>query len=116
MKKILFVVLALSGCATTDTTNQTQQLGAAAIKIAVNAKCISEINQVPAWKTASKLMTQEQQQTIQNNVCGCVSEKAPQSLTAVDLANAAFDPNVRTKVVANAVDKTINACLVEVIK
>lgn len=87
------VVLALTACATTpgagSTETATQQLGMTALKVAVNAKCITEINNVAAWKTATKLMTAEQRDSIQTNVCGCVSEKAPNSVTAVDLATAA---------------------------
>ncbi|WP_269913512.1 hypothetical protein [Acinetobacter sp. HY1485] len=117
MKKILLIAmgLGLTGCVA-DGSSQTQQLGMSAVKIAVNAKCNYELNQSSAWQTASKLMTQEKQQTLQNNICGCVSDKAPQSVTAVDLANAAFDPNLRTKVVATAVDKTISQCMTEVLK
>jgi len=70
MKKLMLalapVVLALTACATTTGTGTTsaqtttQQLGVAALKVAVNAKCITEINNVSAWKTATKLMTAEQ--------------------------------------------------------
>lgn len=100
MKKLMLavapVVLALTACATTTGTGTggasaqttTQQLGVAALKVAVNAKCITEINNVAAWKTATKYMTAEQRDSIQTNVCGCVSEKAPNSVTAVELAAA----------------------------
>ncbi|WP_221175113.1 hypothetical protein, partial [Staphylococcus aureus] len=62
------VVLALTACATTTGTGTggasaqttTQQLGVAALKVAVNAKCITKINNVAAWKTATKYMTAEQ--------------------------------------------------------
>ncbi|MEX7541499.1 hypothetical protein AB0862_010390, partial [Acinetobacter baumannii] len=71
MKKLMLavapVVLALTACATTTGTGTgtggasaqttTQQLGVAALKVAVNAKCITEINNVAAWKTATKYMT-----------------------------------------------------------
>ena len=112
MKKLIAVIaplaLILSACATTDTTttgaaSTTQQLGAAALKIAVNAKCTTELNNIQAWKTATE-------------ICGCVSEKAPQSVTAVDLATAALDPAARTTIVSNAVTKTINACVAESVK
>lgn len=38
-------------------------------------------------------MTAEKQQGIESDICSCVSDKAPQSVTAVDLATAALDPN-----------------------
>jgi len=128
MKKLMLalapVVLALTACATTTGTGTgatsaqttTQQLGVAALKVAVNAKCITEINNVAAWKTATKLMTAEQRDSIQTNVCGCVSEKAPNTVTAVELAAAAFDVNARATIVNQVVSKTVNECVAEALQ
>ena len=121
MKKSLFgltvLVLLLTGCATDGSmntaTNTTEQLGMTALKIAVNNKCMNEINTIPAWQTASKLMTDDQKQDIQTEICGCVSEKAPYSVTAADLANATFDPNARAAMVGQVVSKTVTACVNE---
>lgn len=130
MKKLLAAMaplaLVLSACTATGTStgtassagtaqSATQQLGMTAIKIAINAKCTTELNTLPAWKTATKLMTSTQQQNIQSEICGCVSEKAPESVTAVDLATAALDPNARATIVSNVVSKTINACVQEAV-
>ena len=125
MKKLIAVLaplaLVLSACTTTDSTgsaspSMTQTLGKAALKIAINAKCTTELNNLPAWKTATVLMTDTQKTNIQSEICGCVSEKAPQSVTAVDLATAAIDPAARATIVSNAVSKTINACVAEAVK
>ena len=125
MKKLIAVLaplaLVLSACTTTDSTgsaspSMTQTLGNAALKIAINAKCTTELNNLPAWKTATLLMTDTQKTNIQSEICGCVSEKAPQSVTAVDLATAAIDPAARATIVSNAVSKTINACVAEAVK
>jgi hypothetical protein len=128
VKKIiaLFVPLTLAltacvatGTATTNTSgtqSATQQLGTAALKIAVNAKCTTELNSMVAWQNATRSMTATQKQNIQTEICGCVSEKAPQSVTAVDLATAAIDPAARNTIVANAVTKTINACVAEAVQ
>ncbi|ENV13285.1 hypothetical protein F965_01958 [Acinetobacter schindleri NIPH 900] len=125
MKKLLAVVaplaLVLSACVApqgTGTTTQAstgQQLGSAAIKIAINAKCVTELNNIPAWQTATRLMTETQKQNIQSEICGCVSEKAPQNVTAVDLATAAIDPAARATIVDNVVANTINACVAEAV-
>lgn len=112
-------MLALGGCATTasvnenTTANTTQQLGMTALKIAVNAECINKINSIPAWQVASKLMTENQRQNTQTEICGCVSEKAPYSVTAVDLATATFDPNARASVVQQVVSNTVTSCINE---
>ncbi|QER39985.1 hypothetical protein F2A31_09740 [Acinetobacter suaedae] len=120
MKKLVLtvvpLVLAFTGCAATDTNNPTatsQQLGMAALKVAVNAKCLNEINNIPAWKTATRLMSADQKNEIQTNVCGCVSDKAPESVTAFDLATAAVDPAARTMIVNKVVSETVNACVNE---
>ena len=126
MKKLIAVfaplALVLSACTTTDSTggnatpSMTQTLGNAALKIAINAKCTTELNNLPAWKTATVLMTDTQRTNIQSEICGCVSEKAPESVTAVDLATAAIDLSARVTIVSNAVSKTINACVAEAVK
>jgi len=127
VKKLIAVLvplaLALTACVSTNTTTDTagmqsttQQLGNTALKIAINAKCTTELNNTAAWQTATKLMTATQKQNIQSEICGCVSEKAPQSVTAVDLATAAIDPAARNTIVTNAVTKTINACVAEAVK
>ncbi len=127
MKKLIALLLpltlALTACVSTDSMNgttstqsATQQLGGVALKIAINAKCTTELNNIPAWKTATKLMSSTQKQDIQSEICGCVSEKAPQSVTAVDLATAAIDPVARNTIISNAVTKTINACVAEVVR
>ena len=115
------LALILSACTTTgmattnNTATTTQQLGTAALKIAINAKCTTELNNLPAWKTATKFMTADQKTDIQTEICGCVSEKAPQNITAVDVATAAIDPAARTTIISNAVTKTINAYVAEAV-
>lgn len=124
MKKLLLIaaplVLALSGCVapngTSPAATTSQQLGMAALKIAVNAKCLNEINTLPAWKTATRYMTADQRDNIQTNVCGCVSDKAPNSVTAVELATAAIDPSARATIVNQVVSQTVNACVAETLK
>ena len=124
MKKLLLIaaplVLALSGCVApngaSSVTTTSQQLGMAALKIAVNAKCLNEINTLPAWKTATRYMTADQRDNIQTNVCGCVSDKAPNSVTAVELATAAIDPSARATIVNQVVSQTVNACVAETLK
>lgn len=123
MKKLVLVVapvvLALTGCVAPNgnsTGGTTSQLGVAALKIAVNAKCLNEINTISAWKTATRYMTAEQRDNIQTNVCGCVSEKAPNSVTTVELATAAIDPTARATIVNQVVSETVNACVAETLK
>ena len=61
-------------------------------------------------------MTADQKNNVQSEICGCVSEKAPQSVSTVDLATAALDPQARATIVSNVVTKTINACVAEAMR
>ena len=125
--KIIAISLAsvsiLAGCATTDTGNVASTAGSMAgaigmnvFKTAVDQKCRSELNDQPIYRTASMVMTQSQKQALENNICGCVSEKAPQSVTLVELSEIAIDSNARTQIVARTVSKTISACVSEFVK
>ncbi|MBF7687448.1 hypothetical protein [Acinetobacter rathckeae] len=128
MKKILPLiplVFALSACAvdgtatpgqTNTTQNTAQQIGMTALKIAINAKCTTELNNTAAWKVASQVMTSQQQQNAQSQVCGCVSDKAMDSVTVVDLATVAFDPAARTSIATKAINNTVHACIAESLK
>lgn len=122
MKNLILIaplLLTLSACVVTDPQSPAgtaQQLGIAGLKIAVNVKCLNEINTLPAWKSATRYMTTEQRNNIQGNVCGCVSDKAPNSVTAVELASIAIDPSTRTTVANQIVSQTINACVAETLQ
>ena len=110
----LFGSLILSACVSNPLSSSDDD-GISAIKMASHAKCTTELNNLPAWKTATKFMTADQKTDIQTEICGCVSEKAPQNITAVDVATAAIDPAARTTIISNAVTKTINACVAEAV-
>ena len=88
----------------------------AAVKVGVQAKCVTEINNNTYWKTASKLMTETQQTELQNEVCSCVAEKATTSVTAADLVIAAMDKTSQATLVTKVVSSTLNACVVETLK
>ncbi|USZ14556.1 hypothetical protein NKT77_00770 [Moraxella sp. FZLJ2107] len=119
----ILAVAALTGCAAGGTTGAATAGDATAIGVgtatnvgmaifqqAVDAKCRTELNNQPIYKTASMVLSSEQKTALENNVCGCVAEKAPQSVTITEIAQAAVSPAARTQVVASAVTKTINAC------
>ena len=127
MKKLLAVfapmALALTACATVDgttgtgsTANTGNSLATMAVKVGVEAKCVSEINNNTYWKTGSKLLTESQKQELQTEVCSCVGEKATTSVTATDLVVAAMDKTSQATLVNKLVTTTLNACVVDVLK
>ena len=117
--------LALGGCASTTgsgvmNTNSTigtaNNVGMAIFKAAVNQQCQTQLQTNQYWRLGSVLMTSDKQAEVASNVCGCVSEKAPQSVTIVDLTTAAVDPTARNVIVARAVSNTLQQCVGEFVK
>jgi hypothetical protein len=117
--------LALVGCDSTtgsgvmdanSTIGTANNVGMAIFKAAVNQQCQTQLKNNQYWRLGSVLMTSEKQAEVASNVCGCVSEKAPQSVTIVDLTTAAVDPTARNVIVARAVSNTLQQCVGEFVK
>ena len=117
--------LALVGCDSTtgsgvmdanSTIGTANNVGMAIFKAAVNQQCQTQLQNNQYWRLGSVLMTSEKQAEVASNVCGCVSEKAPQSVTIVDLTTAAVDPTARNVIVARAVSNTLQQCVGEFVK
>ena len=132
MKKLLvstamLATLALAGCTSTGTGTTTgtgtntaittaSDIGMNVFKSAVDTQCRTEIEKQNAWRVASVAMTDAQQETVKTNVCGCVSEQAPQQVTIVELGNAAIDSSYRTELVANVVAKSLQSCYTSLVQ
>ena len=129
MKKILIstamlATLALFGCTTTGGMNNnagtaigtTNEIGMNVFKSAIDNQCRSHIEKQTAWRVASVAMTDTQQEAVKSNVCGCVSEQAPQQVTLVELGNAAIDSQYRTQLVTKVVAKSLQSCYTSFMK
>ncbi|MBP2280390.1 hypothetical protein RCH20_000092 [Psychrobacter sp. PL15] len=128
MKKILtlttlLATFALAGCATPGSnTNSGSSVGTASgigmnvFKAAVNNQCRIELEQQSAWRVARTAMTVEQESAIQNRICSCVSEQAPQQVTIVDMTNAAIDSEYRTQLVTKVAVRSLQSCYGSFIK
>lgn len=113
----------LTGCATTGEQNTTANtidtvtnIGTSIFQTAVKQKCQTEITANQYYKLASIIMTDEQKSKIIDKACGCVSEKAPQSVSMTEVATAVIDTSSRPKIVAKAVSNTLQACVSEFVK
>ena len=120
---IVFATFALAGCATSDmNTNAGTAIGSAneigmnIFKAAIDNQCRSQIEKQTAWRVASVAMTDTQQEAVKSNVCGCVSEQAPQQVTLVELGNAAIDSQYRTQLVTKVVAKSLQSCYTSFMK
>lgn len=123
MKKLIAclapLTLALTACVANPENNAVttgNSIAMAAIKVGVQAKCVTEIEKNTYWKTASKVLSNTQQQELQTEVCSCVGEKATTSVTAADLLVAAMDKTTQATLATKIVSSTLNACVVETLK
>jgi hypothetical protein len=121
---LLPLTLALSACVSTGTTNTgttttantSNSLAMMAVKVGVQAKCVTELNNNAYWKTASKVLTESKKSELQTEVCSCVGEKATTSVTATELVVAAMDKTSQATLANKVVTSTLNACVVETFK
>lgn len=112
---VICLSVTLFGCASTGTDAATSatNIGMSIFKSAVDNKCRSELNDNAIYKTASIFMSTEQKSRLEDRVCGCVSEKAPENVTLAEIGQAVIDPAARPRIVGTAVAKTLNACVSE---
>lgn len=125
MTKLLLGALAstliLAGCATTGTTTQTAQtvgqtansIGTGLLKTAIDQQCRVQLNNYQAYKLATLMLGETQKSTLENKVCGCVSEKAPEQVSLTEIGQAVIDPTARAQIATTAVSKTLSACAQE---
>lgn len=118
MKKSVIVMTALmmTGCATSGSqtaTNTAAGIGMNVFQTAVKQKCQNELVNHQYWKIASLAMSEQMQSKVSDNVCSCVSEKGPQTVSLTEVATAAIDPTARTQVVSKAVVGSLQACMAD---
>ncbi len=87
----------------------TSNIGANLFSMYVQNQCKTELQSRSEWRLAALAMSQSQQEAWENKICGCVSEEAPNQLTAADLTQI-LTPEGRTRVVAEVGAKTVTAC------
>ena len=118
MKKTAFVLAAalmLGGCGGMGDLGElglggnTSNIGANLFSMDVQNQCKTELQSRSEWRLAALAMSQSQQEAWENKICGCVSEEAPNQLTAADLTQI-LTPEGRTRVVAEVGAKTVTAC------
>ena len=79
-------------------------------------QCSVELNKRQEWRLMALAVSAEKQQQWEDQICGCVSEEAPNSVTVTDLVQAATNQSARNTIVANAVTKTVTSCLSRFVK
>lgn len=121
MKKIwpvasLFSAFLLGGCAadgslmgTGNTDGTPGGITSALIGTWVDNQCRVELNNRNEWRLIALAMTAEKQKEWEDKICGCVSQEAPNQLSAAELLQLGTQSG-RTQVIAKVTAKTVTAC------
>lgn len=138
MKKIvsiLMVSIGLSACASTDggvqnqgqsnidrtigsiftgtehtsTDAKAQGITANLIRMYVNNQCVNYLQARQEWRFAALAMSAEKKAEWEGRICGCVSEEAPNHITAADLVGVMTEAG-RAKLMTEITTKTVTAC------
>lgn len=105
-------VLLLAACADRggSSLDTGLNIGASLLKNAVDLQCRDELNKRQEWRMMALVMTAEQKTAVEDKICGCVSEEAPNYLGANELLQLA-DASSRGQVLASVTAKTLSACV-----
>ena len=91
-------------------------IGKSLIQNYAHNQCSVELNKRQEWRLMALAVSAEKQQQWEDQICGCVSEEAPNSVTVTDLVQAATNESARASFVGNAVTKTVTSCLNRFVK
>ncbi len=123
MKKIALTLITatlLTACADSGTSvggllgggnasSGAASIGKSAVQMYVQNKCVTELQSRNEWRTLALAMSQAKQTEWDNKICGCVSEEAPNQITAAQLPELLTESG-RVKVAAEVTTKTVTAC------
>ena len=106
----------LGGGTSNGTGGAATSIGKSLIQNYAHNQCSVELNKRQEWRLVALAVSAEKQQQWEDQICGCVSEEAPNSVTVTDLVQAATNQSARNTIVASAVTKTVTSCLNRFVK
>ena len=106
----------LGGGTSNGTGGAATSIGKSLIQNYAHNQCSVELNKRQEWRLVALAVSAEKQQQWEDQICGCVSEEAPNSVTVTDLVQAATNESARASIVGNAVTKTVTSCLSRFVK
>ena len=106
----------LGGGTSNGTGGAATSIGKSLIQNYAHNQCSVELNKRQEWRLVALAVSAEKQQQWEDQICGCVSEEAPNSVTVTDLVQAATNESARASIVGNAVTKTVTSCLNRFVK
>lgn len=125
MKKIaltLAAVLTLNACGllgsgspSTSALGTAGQWAMAGGQMYVQNRCTTELQGRNEWRLIALTMTQAQQTEWENKICSCVSQEAPNQISAAQLPQLLSESG-RTQVMADVTAKTVTSCYQKLFK
>lgn len=112
----LITALGLASCAATDgnqSSDAATGIGMNILKTAVKQTCQTQLVNHQYWKVATVAMSEQSKAKISDTACGCVADKAPESVSMTELATAAINPSARAQITQKIVANSLQACAVE---
>ncbi len=112
----LIAAATLASCAATDgsqSTDAATSIGMNILKTSIKQTCQTQLTNHQYWKLATVAMSEQSKANISNTACGCVADKAPESVSMTELATAAIDPNARTQIAQKIVVNSLQTCVAE---
>ena len=106
----------LGGGTSNGTGGAATSIGKSLIQNYAHNQCSVELNKRQEWRLVALAVSAEKQQQWEDQICGCVSEEAPNSVTVTDLVQAATNESARASIVGNAVTNTVTSCLNRFVK
>ncbi|OAL81681.1 hypothetical protein AY606_02835 [Acinetobacter sp. SFB] len=112
----LAVIALLIGCVSVFVTDKNSTLMQKMLKPVVEQACKSELNDSKIWQSAALFMSSERQNSVQKQICGCVSENALNAVSAKDLVMASFNEEVKNSLIKQAVLNSVKGCVQDALK
>lgn len=118
MKKlclILTVLPILTACTTANDTLMAKtapelSLGQRLVSSAIDHRCRTDLPNNQYYKIASGFLSESMAVRVTNEVCTCVSTRAPKHVDAKMLAHAVVDSDYRGQLAKDVVKKTLTQC------
>lgn len=108
--KLLWPMIAatLMSSACSDTS-----MAGKALKPVIEYQCGQELKSSKVWKISTYLMSELQQQKLEQEVCGCIGEHALKDIPATTLLKATVDEELKAELTKQALANSLKGCATE---
>lgn len=120
LKKSIFISLLsiyLTACSSsTEDANSSDlstiavQMGKKALMQTIEQQCQSYLQELPAYEMMTSVLSEQQVDNLENNMCSCIARKAPENLSFTEIANAAVDETERHDLAQKVIINTLTSC------